>query len=120
MRLPVTLILLIAAGASHAQAPVEDARQRQDALQRDQLKAGSAYREMRQAEFAAKQAQEDYWQADAAYKAAQKRADELKRQADADQKKLDAAKAKEAQARKIYEAAVDAADRDSRAAGMKK
>lgn len=120
MRLPVALILIFAAGASQAQAPVEDARERQDTLQRDQLKAGSAYREMRQAEFAAKQAQEDFWQADTAYKAAQKRADELKRHVDAEQKKLDAAKAKEAQARKIYDTAVNSADRDSRATATKK
>lgn len=120
MRLPVTLILMIATAASYAQAPVEDGRQRQDALQREQQKAGVAYREMRQAEFAAKQAAEDNRQADAEYRNAQKRADELKHQADAEKKKLDAAKAKEAQARKSYDTAVNAADRDSRATTGKK
>jgi len=110
---------MIAAGAAHAQVPVEDARPPQDLLQRDQLKAGAAYRELRQAEFAAKQAQEDFRQADAAYRAAQKRADELKPQADAEKKKLDVAKAKEEQARKSYEAAVNTVDRDSRGATKK-
>ncbi len=120
MRIPVILILVIATGVSYAQtqppAPVEEARPRQDTLQRDQLKAGTAYRELRQAEFAARQAQEDFRQADAAHKAAQKHADDLKRAADAEKKKLDEAKAKEAQARKLYDAAVDTTDRDSRGA----
>ena len=119
MRLSIALILMFAAGAGHAQAPVEDARDRQDTLQRDQLKAGASYRDLRQAEFAAKQAAEDFRQADTAYKAAQKHVDDLKRQADAASKKLDAAKAKEAQARKAYDAAVNTADRDSRGAAKK-
>lgn len=86
MRATVTMIVLCVALPVLAQAPVEDARPRQDALQRAQQKAGAAYRELQQAEFEAKQAAQDYRQADADHKAAQKRADELKRQADAAKK----------------------------------
>jgi predicted nucleic acid-binding Zn-ribbon protein len=99
---------MAAAAASYAQAPVEDARQRQDTLQRDQQRAGAAYRALRQAEFETKQAAEDNRRADAEYRNAQKRTDELKGQADAASKKFDAARAREAQARKAYDAAVNA------------
>ena len=57
MRLLILVLLTMANAAGHAQAPVEDARQRQDTLQRDQQKAGAAYREMQQAQFAAKRAE---------------------------------------------------------------
>ena len=51
-------------------------------------------------------------QAEDIYKDTQKRADEARRDAEAAKKKLDAAKLKEAQARKAYDAAVNAVDRD--------
>jgi predicted nucleic acid-binding Zn-ribbon protein len=119
MRLLAILLLTMATTAGYAQAPVDDARQRQDTLQRDQQKAGAAYREMQQAEFAAKRADEDFRQADADYKAAQTRADELKRHADTAKKNLDTGHAKAEQARKSYDAAVDAVERNSQPAQKK-
>ena len=119
MRLLILVLLTMANAAGHAQAPVEDARQRQDTLQRDQQKAGAAYREMQQAQFAAKRAEEDFRQADADYKAAQTRADELKRHADTAKKNLDAGQAKAEQARKSYEAAVNAVGGNSQPAQKK-
>jgi chromosome segregation ATPase len=113
VRLLTAALLMTAAASSLAQAPVEDARLRQDALLQGQQKAGVAYRELQQAEYAARQAEQEYRQADADYKAAQKRADELKRLVDAAKKNLDAAKAKETSARKSYEAAVNAVDQSS-------
>lgn len=120
MRLLAATLLMMAAISNYAQAPVEDVRQRQDALQRAQQKAGAAYRELRQAEYEAKQAGQDYAQADADHKAAQKRADETRRQTDAAKKKLDAAKTKETQTRKSYDAAVNAVDQMSHPAPVKK
>jgi predicted nucleic acid-binding Zn-ribbon protein len=119
MRLLILVLLTLANAVTYAQAPIEDARQRQDTLQRDQQKAGAAYREMQQAQFTAKQAEQDFRQADADYKAAQTRADELKRNADAAKKNLDAAHAKAEQARKNYDAAVDAVGRNSQRAQKK-
>ena len=119
MRLLILMLLTLANAAAYAQAPVEDARQRQDTLQRDQQKAGAAYREMQQAQFTAKQAEQDLRQADADYKAAQTRADELKRNADAAKKNLDAAHAKVEQTRKNYDAAVDAVGRNPQPAQKK-
>ena len=78
------------------------------------------YREVQKAEFARKQAEDEYRQADASHKAAQKRADELKGQAEAAQTKFDAAKAREAAARKTYEAAVEAVDKIPPPAGKNK
>ena len=105
--------------ATLAQAPAEDAREREDALQRGQQQTSAAYRELQQAEFETKRADQDFRQLDADAKAVQKRADELKRQADAAKKKLDAAKAKEAQARKSYDAALNALDKISQPAPVK-
>ena len=119
MRLLAILLLTMATTAGYAQAPVDDTRQRRDTLQRDQQKAGAAYREMQQAEFAAKRADEDFRQADADYKAAQTRADELKRHADTAKKNLDTGHAKAEQARKSYDAAVDAVERNSQPAQKK-
>ena len=93
------LILALAATLAQAQAP-------DDALQRGQVKAGAAYRELQNAEFARKQAEDEYRQADASHKAAQT--------------KFDAAKAREAAARKTYEAAVEAVDKIPPPAGKNK
>jgi predicted nucleic acid-binding Zn-ribbon protein len=119
MRTLIFVLLTMASAAGYAQAPVEDARQRDDTLQRDQQKAGAAYREMQQAQFAAKRAEEDLLQADADYKGAQTRADELKRHADTAKKNLDSARAKAEQARKSYDAAVNAVGRTSQPAQKK-
>ena len=106
--------LLGAAAAVHAQVPVEDGRARQDTLQRDQYKAGATYRELQQAEYASRQAEQDFRQADNDYQAAQARAEEFRKQYDLMKKKLDAAKSREAQLRKSYEAALNAVDADAR------
>ena len=103
---------LIVAATSFAQAPVVTGRPSEAQVQHDQMKAGNAYREMQRAEQAPRDAEHDFRQADGIYKDAQKRADEARREADAAKKKLDAAKVKEAQARKAYDAAVNAVDRD--------
>ena len=118
MRILMTL-LLAGAMSCFAQAPVETGRPSSENLQRDQMKAGNAYREMQNAERAARDAEQDYRQAEAVNKDAQKHAEEARLQADATKKKLDAAKAKEAQARKAYEAAVNSVDRDAHPAKKK-
>ena len=103
---------LLVASAGFAQAPVVTGRPSESKLQHDQMKAGNAYRDMQRAEQATRDAEHDFRQADSIYKDTQKRADEARRDADAAKKKLDAAKLKEAQARKAYDAAVNAVDRD--------
>lgn len=119
MRLLLAMLSMTAAVSSFAQAPIEDVRQRQDAILQGQQRAGTAYRELQQAGYAAKQADQDFRQADADYKSAQKRADDLKRQVDAAKKNLDAAKAREAKARKAYDAAVNAVDQSSQRPAQK-
>jgi hypothetical protein len=119
MRLFTAALLTTAVASSLAQAPVEDTRLHQDLILQGQQKEGVAYRELQQAEYAAKQAVQEYRQADADYKAAQKRADELKRPVDAAKKNFDAAKANEATARKSYDAAVNAVDQSSRRPAQK-
>jgi hypothetical protein len=106
-------IAMFAAMSCFAQAPVDTGRLSGDQLQRDQYKAGAAYREMQRAEQAARDAQAGARQADAAYKDLQKRSEEARRQAEESKKQLEAAKAKEAQARKAYDDAVNAVDRDA-------
>jgi len=62
MRLLAATLMMLVTVAGHAQAPVEDARQSQDTLQRAQQKAGAAYHDLQQAEFATKRAEQDYAQ----------------------------------------------------------
>ncbi len=112
MRIPLAMLLVFATGC-FAQAPVETGRPSGGNLQRDQIKAGTAYREMHRAEQATRDAEADYRQAEGIHKDTQKRAEEARRDAEAAKKKLEAAKAKEAQARKAYDAAVNAVDRDA-------
>ena len=105
MRYPLSIaVSLLLGGFAVAQSPAEDA------LLRGQQKAGAAFRDLQQAEYETKRAEQDYRPLDNDYKAAQKRAGDLKVQADAAKKKFDAATAKEAAARKIYDAAVNAVD----------
>ncbi len=103
-------LLSVLAPLAQAQAPVEDGRLRENAIQQGQQKAGIAYREMQQAEQARKQAEQESQRANVEFNAAQKRADELKLRADTASKNFEAAKVKEAQARKSYDAAVNAVD----------
>lgn len=94
-----------------AQAPVQDLVSRDQAIQRSQQKAGAAYRDLQQAQYDAKLAEQDVLNAQEAHRAAQKHAEEVKRQLDAAGKALAAAKAKETQARKAYDAALGDVDR---------
>ncbi len=94
-----------------AQAPVEDLTNREQAIQRSQQATGAAYRDLRQAQYEAKLAEQDFLNAQDAQHAAQRHADEMKRQLDAAKKALDAAKAKEAQARRRYDEALKGVDR---------
>lgn len=68
-----------------------------------QYRAGVAHREMQQAEFDAKLAEQDYVNLSAAHKAAQGRADELRIQTEVAKKKSDAARERLASARRAYE-----------------
>jgi len=93
-----------------AQAPVEDLTSREQAIQRSQQKTGAAFRDLQQAQFEAKLAEQDFLNAQEAQAAAQKQADEMKRQLDAAKKALDAARSKVAQARKRYDEALGGVD----------
>lgn len=94
-----------------AQAPVEDLTSREQAIQRSQQKTGAAYRDLQQAQYESRLAEQDFLNAQDAQKAAQKRADEMKGQLDAAKKSLDAARSKEAAARKRYDEALGGVDR---------
>ena len=91
-------------------APIEDRSSREQAIQRGQVKAGAAYRELQQAQYEAKLAEQDVLNAQEAQRTAQKHADDLQRQLDAANKVLAAAKQKEARARKTYNEALSAVD----------
>lgn len=93
-----------------AQAPVEDLTSREQAIQRSQQKTGAAYRDLQQAQYEAKLAEQDFLNTQDAQAAAQKQADEMKRQLDAAKKTLDAARSKVAQARKRYDEALGGVD----------
>ena len=104
MKPPCTgLALLLAAFAASAQVPVEDRTSREQAIQHSQQRTGAAYRELQQAQFEAKLAEQDFLNAQETSRAAQRHADEMKRQLDAARTALDAARQKEAQARKRYD-----------------
>ena len=112
-RLPLFGSVLCAclATVAAAQAPVEDLTSREQSIQRSQQKTGAAYRELQQAQYDAKLAEQDFLNAQDAQNAAQKRAEEMKGQLDAAKKALDAAKSKEALARKRYDEALGGVDR---------
>lgn len=111
---PAMIVIVLCgclAGVAGAQAPVADPTGREQAIQRSQLKTGAAYRDLQQAQYESKLAEQDFLNAQDTQRAAQKQADDLKRQLDAAKKALDAAKAKEAQARKRYDEALGTVDR---------
>ena len=107
----ISLVLLLAVPAAGAQAPVEDLTSREQAIQLGQQKAGAAFRELQQAQYEAKLAEQDYLNAEEANRAAQKQAGERKRELEAAKKALDAARAKEARARKTYDEALGGVDK---------
>lgn len=94
-----------------AQAPVEDRTNREQAIQRSQQASGSAYRDLEQAQYESRLAEQEFLNAQDAQAAAQKHADEMKRQLDAAKTALDAARSKEALARKRYDEALGGVDR---------
>jgi hypothetical protein len=99
--------LALLATSAAAQAPVQGASGREPAIQRSQVGAGAAYRELEQAQYERKLAEQDVLNS----QAAQQQAAELKRQLDAARKALEAAKTRESAARKRYEEALAAVDR---------
>lgn len=103
------LAMLVSPAA--AQAPAPDAAAREQAIQRSQVAAGAAYRELEQAQYEKKLAEQDVLNGQDAYDTAQQQAAERKRQLDAAKKTLDAARAREAQARKRYDEALAGVDR---------
>jgi hypothetical protein len=98
------LIAWLAVPAAFAQAPVEDAVGREQAIQRGQRQAGTAYQELQQARYDVKVAEQEYLNAAEAQRAAQQ-------QASAAKQALDAARTREAEAAKRYDEALHAVDR---------
>lgn len=112
----LTILLAWAASGAvaHAQkpaAPVEELSGREGRVLQSQQRAGMAYRQLQQAQYETKLAEQDYLNAEDARRLAQKRADELRREAETAKKAFDAVKAKEAAARAAYEKEVNAVDR---------
>jgi biopolymer transport protein ExbB/TolQ len=110
-RLLLALAFCAAVTVAQAQAPVEDRSSLEQAVQRSQLKSGNAYRDLQQARHEAKLAEQDFLNAQETYRAARKHADEAKRKLDAASKGLGAARAREARARKTYDAALGGVDK---------
>jgi chromosome segregation ATPase len=106
-RLLIMLAALIAS-AAFAQPPGEN---RSEALQQAQIRASASYRELTEAEFQMKLAEQDYLNTQEAYRAALQRAEDIKRELDKTKKALDAARARQARARKDYDAALDAVEK---------
>ncbi len=108
---------MVSMAGAEKPVPVEEAVRKEDpAVQRAQYRAAQAYRELQQAQYEAKLAEQDVLNAEEAYRRAQQQADELKRQLDAARKAQAAAKAKAAAARQRYETEVDAVDQLQRKA----
>jgi len=101
-----SLWLLLGAVAVPAQqpAPVEDMRARENAVQRAQQQAGAAFRKLEQSQFETKLAEQEFVNTEHEAKAWRARLDAA-RQA------RDAARAREEQSRKAYEAALQEVDR---------
>lgn len=116
MRVPVSkwpagVLWACLVGAAGAQAPVEDLTNREQAIQRSQARTGAAYRDLQQAKYESKLAEQDFLNAQDAEKAARKQADDAKQQLDAAKRTLDAARSKEMQAQKRYDDALGGVDR---------
>jgi hypothetical protein len=100
-------LMTMACGAA-AQAPAIGPGSAEDAVLQKQRQAGAAYRELQQAQYAARLAEQDFLNAQEA--AAQEETEERKRQLETAKKALAAAQAKVAQARKRYDDAVTGVD----------
>jgi hypothetical protein len=112
--LTIMLACMVSAAAqaqTPSPAPVDDLSGREGAVLHSQQRAGMAYRQLQQAQYETKLAEQDYLNAEDARRLAQKRVDELRREAETAKKAFDAVKAKEAAARAAYEKEVNAVDR---------
>jgi Skp family chaperone for outer membrane proteins len=100
------LLCALALLASSAAAQVHEGASREQAIQRGQVAAGAAYRELEQAQYEKKLAEQDVLNSQDAYQAAQRQAASRKQELDAARKALEAARAKEARTRKRYDEAL--------------
>ncbi|MGH9650924.1 MAG: hypothetical protein ACRD3I_10695, partial [Terriglobales bacterium] len=87
---------------------------REQAIQRGQQRASGAYSNLQQAQYEAKLAEQEFLNAQEAQRSAQKHAEDMKRQLDGAKTALDTARAREVQARKAYDEALDGVDRARR------
>jgi Skp family chaperone for outer membrane proteins len=102
---------LVMAASAAAQAPAIGPGSAEDAVRQKQRQADVAFRDLQQAQYEAKLAEQDLLNApDAAQAASPQQAEERKRQLDQARKAFAAARAKVEQARKRYEAALTAVD----------
>jgi hypothetical protein len=105
----MTLVLgALLSASTLAQAP---AAAQSDAVQQAQIRVSAAYRELTEAQYNLKLAEQDYVNTEDAYRAAAKTAEDIKRELDRMKDALDAAKRREARARKAYETALDGVDK---------
>ncbi len=105
MRRALLMTLALAAcTAALGQPPVGD---RSGAVQRAQIRASAAYRELEQAQYDLKLAEQDYVNTRDAYRAAPPPAEDIKRELDKMKKARDAARRRESRARRAYESALD-------------
>ncbi|MDH5535504.1 MAG: hypothetical protein OEZ08_08045 [Betaproteobacteria bacterium] len=113
MRLWMAAVLATATwtAAAQQQVPVEElGREREQAVQRGQFRAGQAYREWEEARYQATLAEQDVLNLEDSYRRWSRETAELERKLDAAKKALAAAKAREAVARQSYDQAVKAVD----------
>lgn len=103
-------ILLLVVTVAEAQAPADEARTRETAIQQKQQQAGAAFRRLEQVQHEARLAEQDFVSARDAHGAAQKQADERRQQLEAAKKALDAARSRVESARKVYEQALTGVD----------
>lgn len=103
--------------AQQKPAAVQDASSRkEEALQSGQYRAGQAYRELQDARYRTKLAEQEVLNAEEAYRQAQQQSAELKRRLDEAKKALAAARAEEARAQRRYERELEAVDKAYRGA----
>jgi hypothetical protein len=115
MRAACMGLILLSGTVNAGQAPVQTAVEREQALNSAQQRAGAAYNEAQLARQNAKRAEQDFLSAQELDRAAQKQAAETKKQLSAAKQALDAAKARDANARKAYEQALNEVDRARKA-----
>jgi hypothetical protein len=108
------LVAMLAPPATQAQAPVEE--RGRAALQQGQQRTGLTYRDLEQARYDARLAEQDMLNARDAHTAAQQQATLRQRELDAAQKALAAARARVAAAQQAYDKAVSDVDAAHRAA----